>query len=436
MTSDKWPHPLYAISSSIGKYQITSAWALAFGICRSFLLQCPSRSLALLDESRVLQWIRCWQFRFFKPYVFWSSENSKGAHFLPIILDANQLTKIWFYNSTTFKIKTFFISFQVLSNSFQKYIYFTYTKISPNFVTGFPHKLWGFSKTGTLWEWFPPRWLDFPCGPADAPRLVGFSPRGQRQRRAAEDARNATNGGGVGLNTGFFDANKYGACLTNSAFMCILTGKVNGFLGLGTSNLTHLDVSNINKTYDLEYILASSNYFVDIGVQCLLIRCGFWRFGIEAIVEGWLVLLRIFQMCTPLEQRQKPWKNCKLLLKREREHKHQRGIHTSVETRIILNPHILQPFATRFIPWCLTNESNEWSFLVKTPQSTAPALRLAYFQDDAANVVMSLAKQARWEHAVELAQRRGKRAAKRLGLVKILSIIVNVEYHWATVAVW
>lgn len=77
----------------------------------------------------------------------------------------------------------------------------------------------------------------------------------------------------------------------------------------------------------------------------------------------------------------------------------------------------------------MTNESNEWSFLVKTPQSTAPALRLAYFQDDAANVVMSLAKQARWEHAVELAQRRGKRAAKRLGLVKILSIIVNVEYH-------
>ena len=70
---------------------------------------------------------------------------------------------------------------------------------------------------------------------------------------------------------------------------------------------------------------------------------------------------------------------------------------------------INKTFATRFIPWCLTNESNEWSFLVETPQSMAPALRLAYFQDDAANVVMSLAKQARWEHAVELAQRRGKR---------------------------
>lgn len=125
---DKWQVATSTICHIliIGKYQITSAWALAFGICRSFLLQCPSRSLVLLDESRLLQWIRCWQFRFFNSYVFWSSENSKRAHFLPIILDANQLNEIWFYNSTTFKIKTCFISFQVLSNSFQKYLHIFY----------------------------------------------------------------------------------------------------------------------------------------------------------------------------------------------------------------------------------------------------------------------------------------------------------------------
>lgn len=156
-----------------------------------------------------------------------------------------------------------------------------------------------------------------------------------------------------------------------------------------------------------------------------------------------------FRCVRRLSMRQKPWNNWKFLLKGEREHKRQRGIHTIVETRIILNPYILQPFATigLFHPssWCLIDESSEWSFLVKTPQSTAAALRLAYFQDDAANVVMSLAKQARWEHAVELAQRRGKREknpwamrkrsnknTKRLGPVKILRIIVYVEYHWTT----
>lgn len=54
--------------------------------------------------------------------------------------------------------------FPILSKSI--YIYFTYTKISPNFVTGvFPHKLWGFSKTGTLWEWFPPAMTGFPMRP-------------------------------------------------------------------------------------------------------------------------------------------------------------------------------------------------------------------------------------------------------------------------------
>ena len=182
--------------------------SLSFRYLPQLLASMPKPEPSIVGWIQIAAMDKVLAVQIFQIQCFLKLWNSKRAHFLPIILDANQLNKIWFYNSTTFKIKTIFISFQVLSNSLHSYIYIyiLHTQNFPRIFHRVSPQTLGLFQNGNPPKWFPPPrddWIPHAARPMRRAWLASARvASGSGELRP--HARNATNGGGVGLNAGFF----------------------------------------------------------------------------------------------------------------------------------------------------------------------------------------------------------------------------------------